>query len=103
MVFPQRVENRLDVATMFFKVVGPNDDIVEIDVTNGTDVRAQGRIHATLMCTGRVAASLRHDRPFVETEGGGDSRVLNMVGMYACLKERVSHVEFPPDLTARAV
>ena len=88
---------------MIVKGLGPDYDVVEVDVADVPDEWAEGGEHAALVCGGGVAATLRHHRPFVQAEGGGDRRVLNVIRVHMRLKERVSHVKLTPDAPLRTI
>ena len=87
-------ENGFDVSAVFFKGLGPDDDVVQVDVTDRTNVGAEGGEHAALVRRWGVAAALGHYGPLVKPEGGGDSGVFDVVGVYAGLKEGIGHVDF---------
>lgn len=103
MILSECVQDRLHVVFVLIEVLRPDDDVVKVDMTDSSNIWSQRGEHATLVSAGGVPAFLRHDRPFILTEGGRDGRVFDMVGMHAGLEEGFSHVQFPPDLTMGAV
>lgn len=97
------LENCLNIANVFRKGVGPNDDVVQVDVTNGPNVGPEGGKHATLMRCRGIATPHGHDGPLVEPEGRGDGSEMNIVGVHFGLKKRISHINFGPVFTACAI
>lgn len=88
---------------MLLQILRPDDDIVQVNVTDGANIRTEGGVHATLIGAGSGATTLRHYCPFVDSERHGHHSIFNMVRVNTCLKKRVSHIELPPNLTARTV
>ena len=50
-----------------------------------------------------VAGALRHYQPLVQTKGGSYRRVRDILGVYACLEEAVSHIKLSKYLAFAAV
>lgn len=42
MVFTESIENSAGIATVFVEILRPNDDVVQVDVTDSADVQAEG-------------------------------------------------------------
>ena len=44
------------------------------------------------MCGQRIASTLQHDSPFIESPWRSYSSEVNVIGVYSCLEEGVGHV-----------
>jgi len=88
---------------MLFVGLGPNHNVIKIDMTDPPDMFLQ-RHHDTLLMSRRcVSALYRHDNPFPKAKGCKGSGVFNMVRVDKCLEEGIRHVNFPPDFSLGTV
>ena len=97
-VFAEGGEDGADIGFVFLNTLRPDDDVVEINVTDFADPRSQRVEHAALVCRRRISTPLRHDEPLVQAKRCRYCRVLDVVRMYAGLEEGICHVNLRPDL-----
>ncbi len=98
-MLPQGCQYLLDVSKVIRHRVRPDYYIVQIDMTELADEGPKGCTHPPLVSRWGVSAPHGHDQPFIESEWCSHHREMNIVRVHTGLKERVCHVNFPPDLS----
>ncbi len=88
---------------VLFQRLGPNDNVIQINVANFTNEIMESIIHMTLMNRRRVFHALRHDSPLIQTKRSGHSSQWDTVRVHFCMEETVGHVQLAPNLTITSI
>ena len=99
----QGIKDQSDILLMFFQSLRPDNNVVQVDMTDLPNKMTKSRRHAALVDHGGVTNTHRYNSPFVKAPGSMSGEPPDVIRVNLSLEEQVSHVELAKDLTLRAV
>jgi hypothetical protein len=97
--FSQHAKYRLDIFAMFIEGVGPDNDVIQIDVTDLPNPRPKCSHNSSLVDGWRVFQAHRHHCPLKEPKWCKHCSKWDIRWLHPCLEETVRHINGSPNPT----